>query len=63
MGDIDTDSIMVVMLMMVTAIVSALFGTGIGETAVRREAIRANVAEYAPDQDGAAVFKWKTINK
>lgn len=59
----DTDAIMVIILILVTGIVAALFGTGLGETSVRQEAIRANVAEYIPGPNGESVFKWKTINK
>ena len=63
MSDTDSDAILVILLMVFSVLVSFLFGTGIGETAVKREAIKANAAEYAPDQNGDAVFRWKTVNK
>ena len=34
-------------------------GNHVGKCAVKREAVREGVAEYVPDETGAAQFQWK----
>ncbi len=45
----------------VTLFVVALSPVDQGREEIRREAVLKGHAEYAPDADGAPVFKWKEI--